>query len=264
MQRVSNSIQLRYLLAIFVTASLMVWQSGDAVRAGSNFRDLALFWYGSVTIGWLQMIIIARGVRTSFGADRYPGWALLLASALICAVPLTFQVRWLVETIVAPVGGLPAPWVTYLNVFVINTVFSLLQYLLIERWPLFHLDDVHLSGSTASIPRKGPEDSRPTVGMLRRRPDGLNGTIRYLQMEDHYLHVHTDEGSGLALHRMSDAIEDLASSDGLQVHKSWWVSFAAVEEIVSENRKKTVITKDGASIPVGRSFEKSLRAAGWI
>ncbi|MGI9390108.1 MAG: LytTR family DNA-binding domain-containing protein [Boseongicola sp.] len=240
----------------------MVWQSGDAVRSGSEFRNWALFWFGSVSIGWLQMIIIARGVRASFGIDKYPGWALLLASALIGAVPLTFQVRWLVEVIIAPTAGLPAPWVTYLNVFVINTVFSLIQYMLIERWPLFQLDDAH--GTPASIAAAEDTDSRPTVGMLRRRPDGLNGVIRYLQMEDHYLHVHTDEGSGLTLHRMSDAIEDLAASDGLQVHKSWWVSFAAIDEIVSENRKKTVITHDGVSIPVGRSFEKSLRAAGWI
>ncbi|WP_435231040.1 hypothetical protein ACMAZE_04360 [Pseudopelagicola sp. nBUS_20] len=107
------------------------------MRAGSDFRDLALFWFGSVTIGWLQMILIAGGVRATFGADKYPGWALLITSALIGAVPLTFRVRWLVETVVAPSAGLPAPWVTYLNVCVINVLFSLIQFLLIERWPLF-------------------------------------------------------------------------------------------------------------------------------
>ncbi len=81
----------------------MIWQSGDVVRVGSEFRNLALFCFGSVTVGWLQMILIARGIRVTFGADNHPGWALL------GAIPLTFQVRWLVEAIVAPQQSLSAP-----------------------------------------------------------------------------------------------------------------------------------------------------------
>lgn len=262
MHRISDSIHLRYLIAILVTGSLMVWQSGDAVRAGSEFGNLAIFWFGSVTIGWLQMIVIARGVRATFGADKYPGWALLLASALIGALPLTFQIRWMVETIVGPANGLPAPWVTYLNVSVINLVFSIIQYALIERWPLFGPSPRVSESQDKQNGRR--EDILPNVGMLRRSPDGLKGVIQYLQMEDHYLRVKTNMGSGLVLHRMSDAVEDLATTDGLQVHKSWWVSKAAVKEVVSKNRKRTVLTNDGTSIPVGRSFENSLKTAGWI
>jgi DNA-binding LytR/AlgR family response regulator len=100
--------------------------------------------------------------------------------------------------------------------------------------------------------------------MLRRRPDGLNGTIRYMQMEDHYLRVHTDEGAGLTLHRMADAVEDLAESDGLQVHKSWWIAHAAVAEVRQIGRRRVLVATDGAEVPVGRSFEPTLRAAGWF
>lgn len=241
----------------------MIWQTGDAVRVGSEFRNLALFWFGSVTVGWLQMILIARGIRVTFGADNYPGWALLLASALIGAIPLTFQVRWLVETIVSPQQGLPAPWVTYLNICVINIVFSLIQYLMIERWPLLLVsgyDNETEPESAATTSDAFP----PYVGMLRRRPDGLNGNIRYLHMEDHYLRVETNEGSGLALHRMSDAVEDLSASDGMQVHKSWWVSHECVKEIRNQSRSKIIVMHDGTEIPVGRTFEKAMRAAGWI
>jgi len=263
MHRMTNSIQVRYLLAILATSALMIWQSGDAVRAGSEFGGLALFWCGSVTVGWLQMILIAHGVRATFGGGKYPGWALLIASALIGAVPLTFQIRWMVETIVTPSAGLPAPWVTYLNVCVINIVFSLIQFVLIERWPLFRIPSKQTPQTPERSEFQPDAQSVPTVGMLRRQPEGLNGVIQYMQMEDHYLRVHTDEGTGLALHRMSDAVEDLAVVDGIQVHKSWWISRAAVHEIRTENRKKTIITKDGNNIPVGRSFEKALRLAGW-
>ena len=155
---------------------------------------------------------------------------------------------------------MPPPWVTYLNVSFINVNFCLIQYLLIERWPLFGAD------KPAPTPKTGPleKSTVPTIGMLRRRPDGLNGRILYIQADDHYLHVKTDQGKGLSLHRMSDAVDDLTNADGLQVHRSWWVARDAVAEISKEGRRRTITAIDGTAIPVGRSFEKLLRTQEWI
>ena len=251
-------ILVRYGVAIAATASLMIWQSGDAVRAGLDRSGLVVFWLVSVAAGWVQMVIIARGVRASFGTDHLPGWGLLLISALLGAIPLSFEIRWLVETLLAPVGGLPAPWVTYLNVSVINIVFSLIQYTMIEGWPLTAPADTPVSQP------EEPADPRPTIGRLRRRPEGVHGVISYMQMQDHYLHVRTDQGAGLVLGRMGDAVADLQGSDGQQVHKSWWVSRAAVDQITVANRKREILLLDGTVIPVGRSFESALRKAGWF
>lgn len=268
MHKIFGSVFLRYLAAIAVTSALMIWQSTDAVRAGSDLRNHTLFWFIAVSAGWLQMILIARGVRASFGPERYPGWSLLLISALVGAVPLTFQVRWLMETIVVPEAGLPVPWITYLNVCVINLVFSVIQYLLIERWPIFDLPaaspQIDNSEVNTSEPVEDVQKQIPTVALLRRRPEQLKGEIRFMQMEDHYLRVHTEYGSELVLHRMSDAVEDLADTDGQQVHKSWWVARAAVDKIHNVNRKRSIVAFDGTIIPIGRSFEKSLREDGWF
>lgn len=243
----------------------MIWFAANGPGAEGVLRQ-AIFWSVAVAGGWLQMILVARGVRASFGADKWPGWALLLATALIGAVPLTFEVRWLMETIVAPPAGLPPPWVTYLNVGVINTVFCFVQFVLIERWPLFGSDIAAQQAASAGQPAAPAlsEGDPPFVGKLSRRPEGLNGTILYMQMEDHYLRVVTDAGQGMALHRMSDARRDLEGTDGLQVHKSWWVSRSAIARIRRENRKRVIAVTDGTEIPVGRSFERDLREAGWI
>lgn len=252
----------RYAIAIAATAALMIWQAGDAIREGLAPGGAALFWLVSVTAGWLQMIVIARGVRASLGPERWPGWVLLLVAASLGAVPLSFEIRWLAGTLLAPEQGLPPPWVTYLNVTVINIAFSLLQYLAIEKWPLGIKDDepATLPGSGGA----GASADRPTVLHLRRRPDGVHGAIRYMQMQDHYLHVFTDQGDGLVLARMSDAVADLAGTDGLQVHKSWWVSRGAIDQIYLSGRKRVVRLDDGTEIPVGRSFEPALREAGWF
>ncbi|NNE80666.1 MAG: LytTR family transcriptional regulator [Silicimonas sp.] len=261
MQSLRSNIQLRYGAAIIITATLMIWISVNEEGREAIPGQVA-FWSVAVTAGWLQMILIARGVRASFGTERWPGLALLFATAIIGAAPLTFEVRWLLDIIVAPPEGLPPPWLTYLNVTVINLVFCLVQYLLIERWPIIEGADF---GETAEhLQDVEPADHRPAIGRLSRKPDGLSGTIRYMRMEDHYLRVFTDEGDGLTLHRMKDAARDLAGTDGMQVHKSWWVSAAAVDQIRQENRKRIIKTTDGTDIPVGRSFETDLRAAGWL
>ena len=262
MQRLRSSIHLRYVAAIIVTAALMIWISVNEEGSRDAIPGQIAFWSVAITAGWLQMILIARGVRASFGTERWPGWVLLVATAIIGAVPLTFEVRWLLDMIVAPPQGLPPPWLTYLNVTVINLVFCLVQYLLIERWPLFENSEAGVSDAASSLETE-TAGQRPGVGLLSRRPEGLSGTIQYMRMEDHYLRVITDEGDGMTLHRMSDATRDLAETDGMQVHKSWWVSAAAIDEIRQENRKRIIRTKDGTEIPVGRSFESDLREAGW-
>ncbi len=264
MQSLRSSIHLRYVAAIAITAALMIWISVNEEGRRDAIPGQVAFWSVAITAGWLQMILIARGVRASFGTERWPGWALLVATAVIGAVPLTFEVRWLLDTIVAPPQGLPPPWLTYLNVTVINLVFCLVQYLLIERWPLFEGADALPAKTSGKVPEMEHPDRRPIVGHLSRRPDGLSGIIKYMRMEDHYLRVFTDDGDGMTLHRMSDAIRDLAETDGMQVHKSWWVSEAAVKEIRQENRKRIILTRDGTEVPVGRSFETRLKDAGWI
>jgi hypothetical protein len=262
MNRLRSNLYLRYIAAIVATTTLMIWVSVNEEGSRDAIPGQAAFWSTAVTAGWLQMILISRGVRATFGETRWPGWALLCASAIIGAVPLTFEVRFLLDTIVAPVRGLPPPWLTFLNVMVINLVFCLVQYILIERWPLFEATDRMPQGTETDTPVA--TDRRPDVGLLSRRPEGLMGTIQFMRMEDHYLRVFTNEGDGLTLHRMADARRDLARTDGLQVHKSWWVSAAAVDEIRQKNRKRIIRTRDNTEIPVGRSFEPALREAGWL
>ncbi|MCP5072828.1 MAG: LytTR family transcriptional regulator [Rhodobacteraceae bacterium] len=257
MQSLLSSVWVRYGVAILGTAAFMVWQSTSASSPDDPAGGLALFWGLAVLAGWLQMVLIARGVRASFGGEAYPGWVMLIATALIGAVPLTFEVRWLMETIVQPDRGLLPVWLSYLNVAFINLNFCLIQYLLIERWPILKSQPVEISPTGQKAPPPG-------VGMLRRRPDGVNGVIRYLQIEDHYLRVTTDQGDGLVLCRMADAVADLAAAEGMQVHRSWWVARNAVAKAGKNGRSRFLRTVDGQDIPVGRSFEKSLRDAGWF
>jgi hypothetical protein len=103
-----------------------------------------------------------------------------------------------------------------------------------------------------------------------RRPAGLPATARSvvfgpevlcLAMEDHYVRVHTAQGSRLILMRFSDAIA-ATTSPGVQVHRSWWVALDAVRGVLRDGRNLRLLLANGLEVPVARRAVALARAAG--
>jgi DNA-binding LytR/AlgR family response regulator len=94
---------------------------------------------------------------------------------------------------------------------------------------------------------------------LERVPPAARGRLLALEMEDHYLRVHTDSGSALILHRMSDATAELAGIDGWRVHRSWWVAADAVRTVRRDGGRATLMLENGLEVPVSRSAWPALR-----
>lgn len=97
-----------------------------------------------------------------------------------------------------------------------------------------------------------------------RLPPRLRETALCLEMEDHYVRVHTQAGSELVLAPMRAAVEELGEGRGLQVHRSWWVARAAVACVEPAGRSAVVVTHAGLRVPVARNRLAALRAAGWL
>jgi hypothetical protein len=92
----------------------------------------------------------------------------------------------------------------------------------------------------------------------------LGRAVLCLQMEDHYVRIHTAEGSSLALMPLSQAIARLDGIEGLQTHRSWWVARAAVTGVVEDGRNLRLSLVGGLTAPVSRARVSQLRAAGWV
>jgi LytTr DNA-binding domain len=105
------------------------------------------------------------------------------------------------------------------------------------------------------------DDAPPT-------PYGLLGAatsaVLCLQMEDHYVRVHTVGGSRLVLTTLSQAIAAMGETDGFQVHRSWWVARRAVVRAVAEGRNWRLQLANGITAPVARSAVATVRTAGWL
>ena len=80
--------------------------------------------------------------------------------------------------------------------------------------------------------------------------------------EDHYLRVHTSLGEELILMRLADAMRDLAGTDGLQTHRSWWVARDGVADTRREGGKLSLVLKSGKVAPVARTHASAVKQAG--
>jgi DNA-binding LytR/AlgR family response regulator len=99
---------------------------------------------------------------------------------------------------------------------------------------------------------------------MARLPVTWGGELIALEMEDHYVRAHSPEASTLILMRLRDAEAELTGLEGLRVHRSWWVSRAAVEQIIRNGRSLRLRLKGGLEAPVARDRVQALRVAGWI
>lgn len=109
--------------------------------------------------------------------------------------------------------------------------------------------------TTAVVSEAGPPSFMDRVRQERR------GRLLALEADGHYLHVHTDAGSELVLYRLSDAIRELGSQAGAQVHRSWWV---AADAVSAERRRDSLKLRNGLEVPVSRSYRLAARERGWL
>lgn len=100
----------------------------------------------------------------------------------------------------------------------------------------------------------------PAPAKLQAAPE----EVLCLQMEDHYVRVHTASGSRLVLATMSQAVAALGRAPGLRVHRSWWVADAAVAGVLAEGRNLRLALINGVTAPVARSRVAAVRQAGWL
>ncbi len=99
----------------------------------------------------------------------------------------------------------------------------------------------------AELPQAGPD-------FFRRIPPALGRDLLALEMEDHYLRIHTMVGSDLILLRLRDAQTELGPARGRQVHRSWWVAEGAVASTERSGARTLLVLRNGLKVPVSKTF----------
>lgn len=216
------------------------------------WRRLA-YWLGLMAAGTVMGGAVAR---LFFPRGDPPGparrlWLNGLLASLAMSAPFTVVV-WLGSRLILggdlPLSRLPVLFVPVLMVALVMTALNTL----VER-----------QRTALALAAAAPSPPKP-VKFLERLPLRLRGADLWaVEAEDHYLRLHTSRGQDLILMRLADAVAELDGLEGAQVHRSWWVARAALTDVKLGDGRATLTLKDGAQVPVSRTYAKALREAGW-
>ena len=219
------------------------------------------YWVANMWIGFIVLSTVVRSsIRVGARLDL-PVWFTLTVGVAIGALPLGLLVSWFSSWFWPGNHGRVSPLlIQYGQTLVISLPCAFGYYFLADRSWRSAVDPAPQPRAAPSAPTNGEAGG----GFLDRLPPRLGRELLCLQMEDHYVRAHTAKGSDLILTPLKDAIAELGDTDGLQVHRSWWVARRAVAVPVAKGRSYALKLTNGLDVPVSRASVAKLRAAGWL
>jgi hypothetical protein len=216
---------------------------GTFVQAGVGVR--LVYWIGlSLAMTPIYGLAI-RGAAALDGWRGLPGAVWMIALAIAAAAPVAL-ISSVVATRVWPYLSAMPPTGWLAQAMAVSLVIVTPYGLLSRRLAPFR-------------PASAPPAPAVAPPSLKGRRD-----LICLQMEDHYVRVHTLAGSELVYLSMRDAEQSLDPKLGRRVHRSWWVAREAVVEPLTDGRNLRLRLINGIEAPVSRSQVAVLREAGWL
>jgi hypothetical protein len=236
----------RHALAAVALGLFLAFLGPYGSQSAMSPGPRTLYWVGLVGAGYLLALAGFRLIGT-----RLKNVVLRsIAVAALSALPLMFIVSWALVQVrperVISVINLP---MLFVAVLAIQTVIVTITALIASR-------------SSAGTERSASaEEAGQTVsGRLAR---SLRGDLVALEAEDHYVRLHHPAGSTLILHRFSDALTEVDSRAGLQVHRGWWVASGAVVGTFMRGGKRWLKLNNDLEIPVSRTHLRRVIEQDW-
>jgi hypothetical protein len=212
------------------------------------------FWLMLHGIAWSLAVICVVGAKVLLAAHIESSLFRMCIGAIVAAIPIGIAL----ELILWSWERTPPSLAGFLHNAALSLPLSLLFCL---------LSYLAMNGSAApSAATEMPQQSAAPTGsdavpLLDRLKPEQRGAILRLTVEDHYTAVTTSRGRALVLIRFADAMKELGETEGMQVHRSHWVAHAHVAELLRDDGRLTLRLKDGAEVPVSRTYGAAVRAA---
>jgi hypothetical protein len=193
-----------------------------------------LYWVAASLISSVACDRLLRALAPH--APRIPRWALTGLTVILATLPLSFMIHAMAKLTWPHLPRIG--WLEWYGQALLVSVFYFVVKLL--------------------LPAARPVARAPSVQTR------LGREVLCLQMEDHYVRVHSRDGSRLVLNSLARAVAELKAVDGMQVHRSWWVARHAVDALIEDGRNVRLRLTNGLEAPVARTKIAALRAAGWL
>ncbi|CAN5130909.1 LytTR family DNA-binding domain-containing protein [soil metagenome] len=205
------------------------------------FHFIVCFCVGTLIFGVLQRLAVAGAVRW-----KLPVWPLVGVALLVGCLPLALFISWLATTLWPFLRERIGFWEWYGQCVFLSG--PILSFVVVRRV---------LKARSRSM------SNPPGVTASTSTTLPSSGEVLCLRMEDHYVRVHTLNGSRLVAGPFERVIAG-AVGEGMRVHRSWWVARAAVTGVVADGRNLRLTLCGDLTAPISRASVAKLRAAGWL
>ena len=213
------------------------FESDRLMRALPRF----CYWFGIVASTYMTGFLVAHlmlGLQARLGRPL-----LVAASAIVGGIAITAVVAIINLLALDYWPGAEAP-VTFGTTFCIAAIVSL----------LFEMVSTHPTAETVA----------PAPSILDRIPLEKRGPLVAISVEDHYVRVRTHKGEAVILMRLGDAMRETGQTQGLQVHRSHWVSVPEVRAARRDGDRAILTMSHGTEIPVSRRYIPDIKEAGLL
>ena len=252
-------------LAIMTVIGLFLAIIGPFGTIAQPLPVRLLSWLAFAYIGYICYRPLSPAVDWAERVLQLPRLGLWVAGVVVATLPMTVAVQ-MIGNLDAPLRwpGMDIALTSYFYVLVVGGAVTLL-FNILAAWRETKVQAAPAPANSAPVATKPqPQPSAPANPLLEQLPPSLGSDIIALEMEDHYVRVHTALGSEMVLMRLRDAIAHVSGIDGRQVHRSWWVARLAIEDVRRDGRNVRLVLAGGLEAPVARAQVGELREAGWI
>jgi len=94
------------------------------------------------------------------------------------------------------------------------------------------------------------------VPFLKQVPASKRNELYAIEAQENYISLIFKDDSRTLFYRFKNAISEMPDGVGMQVHRSFWVAYKAID---MHQDSKTLKLKNGKEIPISRSFSREVR-----
>jgi hypothetical protein len=241
---VNSQPNTRIFLVATVAATLLCVIAGPFGTGALSVPTRTLVWAALIAFNALKWWLWYRQLGPRIPAGPWADLALAAGGAVVLNATLPLEIAWIYRA----VGIDFAPgW--------------------LGMWLLAVLISVSISAVVTAVSWRHPHEPAmpqpPSPRGLALKAD--LSRLLAVTSEDHYLRLHMEGGDKpLILYRFGDALADLDSLDGLQVHRGAWIAAKGVAAAEREGRRWWLRLPDGTRLPVSERHLPAVRARGWL
>ena len=262
-----------YQFAIAALCGLLIAASNAGHIGGTSLLAAYFYWLARI-LGEAALFIAFRElIDKVLPASLPPGLAQAAGTGLAIMaslVPFVLAVTALDIVLGLPELGLEAG-VTgsslKLAEFGLELVYLFDNHLalcLLLSMPRYIMRQAPVAGGLPATGETAPsfaDDAPSPDSFLTNLTPPLAGAVLWAEAQEHYVRLTTTAGNRMVLHRFSDLLRELPEAEGLRVHRSHWVAFAAVSGAYRQGPNLRLKLRSGETIPVSRSYRKTVETA---